>query len=106
MLAPKADIERECRVCEQVLLLECVVNHPPRLVGVSSFESVVLHLADAAQWGRERLPKIKESVAEADGKPCRFAFLCDALAVDVVFAVKMCLLRRDGRIFVRKNIAR
>lgn len=106
MLVPKADIEREYRVCEQVLLLERVVNHPPRLVGVSSFESVVLHLADAAQWGRERLSKIEESVTEADGKSCRLAFLCDALAVDVILAIDARFLRCDGCIFVREDIAR
>ena len=83
---PKADVEGECRVCERIFL-ERVVNHSPRLVGVSSFESVVLHLADAADGGIERLSEIEESVTETDGKPCRLAFLCDALAVDIALAV-------------------
>ena len=100
----KADIQGECCVCQRIFL-ERVVNHPPRLVGVSSFESVVLHLADATQWGRERLSEIKETVAEADGKPCCFTLLCDALAINVVLAVEMCLLRCDGCIFVREDIA-
>ena len=103
---PKADIQGECRVCQRIPLLERIVNHPPRLVGVSSFESVILHLADATQWGRERLPKIKETVAEADGKPCRLAFLRNALAINVVLAIDEGLLRCGGRIFVREDCTR
>ena len=54
----KAGIERECRVCERVPLLERIVNHPPRLVGIYGFESVVLYLTDAAQRCIERLSEI------------------------------------------------
>ena len=102
---PEADIQGECCIGQRIFL-ERVVNHPPRLVGVSSFESVVLYLADATQWGRERLSKIEESVAETDRKTCRLAFLCDALAVDVVLTVNTDILRCDGRIFVREDCAR
>ena len=75
------------------ILLERIVNHSPRLPCVYGFESVVLYLTHAADRCIERLSEIKESVTETDGKPCRLAFLCDALAVDVVLAIHTDILR-------------
>ena len=101
---PEADIEGE-GLTREGIFLERVMNHAPRLVGVGGFESVVLYLAHTADRCIERLSEIEESVTEADGKSRRPALLCDALAIDAILAVEMCLLRCDGRIFVCEDIA-
>ena len=101
----EADIQGECCVCQRIFL-ERIVHHSPRLVGIYSFETVVLHLADAADRGIERLSEVEETVTEADGKPCRLVFLCDALAVDVILAIDARFLRCDGCIFICEDIAR